>query len=129
MLLLRNAGNASKPKLEVVEHRQCETLANRELASDAPGLSFSSGSPRRNAYDQGDPHAADESRFLSAAAETLDQTIEDGAASVIVVAPPRPLGILRRSYSSRTRAVLKAEIEKDLTRISVAEISGRLAEF
>jgi protein required for attachment to host cells len=46
---------------------------------------------------------------------------------VIMVAPPRALGVLRQAYSQNLRNVLRAEIDKDFVRMPVDEIEKRLA--
>ena len=127
MVLMRNAGDAANPDLQAIEHRQYESLPARQLATDAPGVSFSSGSRNRHTYDEGDPHDDEETRFLRAAAEALDRVVSGDAEPVVVVAPPPTLGILRGAYSPKVKAAMKAEIDKDLTRLPVPEIADRLA--
>ena len=127
MLLLRNAGDAVNPDLQVVEHRQYESIPNRELETDSLGVSFSSGSQHRHTYDEGNPHESKEARFIGSAADALDEIVGDVATPVIVVAPPPALGILRRAYSARIRKALRAEFDKDFTQLSVTEIAHRLA--
>jgi protein required for attachment to host cells len=126
MLLLRNAGDALVPDLEVIDHRQCESLPNRELSSDAPGIAFSSGSTARSAYDEGDPHASEEARFVASAAKALDNHTKTQAGSIIIAATPRALGVLRKEYSDRVRGKIVAEVDKDFTRMTVAQITQRL---
>ncbi|WP_324827697.1 host attachment family protein [Qipengyuania zhejiangensis] len=129
MLLLRNRGDATAPDLKVIDHRQYEPLPAHELASDAPGISFTSGTPGRNTYDDGDPHGSEEARFISAAADALDKAIEDEPNDVVVIAAPPSLGILRTTYTPRIRSALKAELDKDLTQLPVADITQRLVDF
>ena len=47
--------------------------------------------------------------------------------SLIIVAPPRALGVLRQAYSHNLRAAVRAEIAKDLVRLPVHEIEKHLA--
>jgi protein required for attachment to host cells len=49
------------------------------------------------------------------------------AKSLILVAPPRALGVLRQTYSHNLRAAVRAEIDKDLVRLPVHEIEEHLA--
>ena len=46
--------------------------------------------------------------------------------SLIVVAPPRALGVLRQSYSAPVRNALRAEIDKDYVGMPVHEIEKHL---
>lgn len=127
MLLLRNAGDAIDPDLQVIEHRQCQSLSSRELASDAPGVNLSSGGKARHGYDKGDPHDSEEVHFLHSAANALDKVIDDDTKPVIIAAPPRALAILRRAYSASVKNLLSTELDKDFTHLPVNEIAQRLA--
>ena len=49
------------------------------------------------------------------------------AKSLVLVAPPRALGVLRQAYSSGLRAAPKAEIDKDFVKMPVHEIEKKLA--
>ncbi len=48
-------------------------------------------------------------------------------ATLIVIAPPRALGILRRKLSARLRQMLKREIARDLTGHTVDQIETFLS--
>ncbi len=47
--------------------------------------------------------------------------------SLVIVAPPRALGVLRQAYPHTLRAAVQAEIDKDLVRLPVHEIEKHLA--
>ena len=47
--------------------------------------------------------------------------------SLILVAPPRALGVMRQAYSHNLRAALQAEIDKDFVKLPVHEIEKHLA--
>ena len=126
MLLLRNAGDAIVPDLQLIEQRQYQGLPSRELSSDAPGTTFSSGSPARSSYDEGDPHAQQEADFVRSAARALEAALIDHAGAVIVVADPRSLGVLRAAYSDRLRAKVSVEVDKDMTHLPIPQIAQRL---
>ncbi|MDE8650192.1 host attachment family protein [Novosphingobium album (ex Liu et al. 2023)] len=127
MLLLRNQGDEVYPDLRVIEHRQFENLPNRDLLSDAPGVDFSAGYPGRSTFEESDPHQANEDLFIAAAADTLASVAANGQDRLIVAAPPRALGELRRHYTQDVRARLVAEIDKDFTRHTVDEIARLLS--
>ena len=46
--------------------------------------------------------------------------------SLIVVAPPRALGVLRQAYTASVRGAVRDEIDKDLVKVPVYEIEKRL---
>ena len=77
--------------------------------------------------EQTDWHVQAEERFLQKLAGELDAAVSAGQAkSLIVVAPPRALGVLRQAYSHHLRAALRAEIDKDLVKLPVYQIEKHL---
>ena len=63
----------------------------------------------------------------SDAAHHLDAAVTKGdAKALIIVAPPRALGVLRHAYSPKLRAALKAEIDKDYVKTPIHEIEKQL---
>jgi protein required for attachment to host cells len=127
-LVLENVGDEKFLNLktrEVFEHPDAKT---HELGTDAPGRSFSSVGAGRSAVQQTDWHAQEEDKFLHKLAGHLDAAVNAGQAkSLILVAPPRALGVLRQAYSHNLRAAVHAEIDKDFVRLPVYEIEKHLA--
>ena len=128
MVLLRNHGDAVQPDLRVAEHRQIEIPENRDILSDAPGVDMSRGYPGRSTLDQGDPHRAYEDQFIAAAADALAALAGDGAGDIVVVAPPRALGVLRQRYAAGVKPRIICELAKDLTGHPVAAIERLLSD-
>ena len=76
-----------------------------EQGTDAPGRSINSVGARRSAMEQTDWHEQDEERFLTELSKRLNAAVMAGEAkSLVLVAPPRALGVLRQAYSSGLRA-------------------------
>ena len=127
-LVLENIGDDKFLNLrtrEVYEHPDSKT---RELGTDAPGRALNSLGTPRSAMEQTDWHDQEEERFLQRLASHLDAEVNAGnAKSVIMVAPPRALGALRRSYSPHLRSAVRAEIDKDFVKLPVHEIEKHLA--
>jgi Protein required for attachment to host cells len=127
-LVLENIGDEMFPNLKTREVYQQEDLPNREQGSDAPGRAFASVGNTRAAMDETDWHAQGERRFLEKLAARLDAAVPAGEAkSLVIAAPPRALGTLRRAYSQGLRNALAAEIDKDLVGMPVHEIEKHLA--
>jgi protein required for attachment to host cells len=104
-------------------------LSDRELSTDRPGRAFSSVGGAHSAMEQVDRHEQDEQRFLTEIADRLDKAVLAGETpSLIVVAPPRAIGILRRAYSSHVKQALRAEVEKDFVKMPVKEIERHLCQ-
>jgi protein required for attachment to host cells len=127
-LVLENTGDEKSLHLqtrEVYEHPDPKT---HELGTDAPGRSFNSVGAMRSAVEQTDWHDQEEQRFLHKLASHLDAAVLAGKAkSLILVAPPRALGVLRGAFSSYVLGALRAEIDKDFVKLSLPEIEKRLA--
>jgi protein required for attachment to host cells len=127
-LILQNDGDAISPNLKTMEVHQQADPKTSELGTDAPGRSSGSVGSRRSAMEQTDWHDQAEHQFLTELAKRLDAALAAGeTTSLIVVAPPRALGILRQSYSTRVRNAVRAEIDKDYVRMPVHEIEKHLA--
>jgi protein required for attachment to host cells len=127
-LVLENVGDTKFLNLKTREVHEHPDQKTHELGTDAPGRSFSSVGNGRSAIEQTDWHDQEEQRFLHKLAGHLDAEINAGnAKSLIMVAPPRALGVLRQAYSHALRGALRAEIDKDFVRMPVHEIEKHLA--
>lgn len=127
MLLLRNKGGEAVPDLQVEATREQENLRDRDQASDAPGRSFSSVGSARSAIEQTDFHQLGEDRFAAATAEMLrKRALANDFEQLIIAAPPRTLGELRKHYHKSVEARLVGEVSKDLTGMPVPEIERAL---
>ncbi|WP_137862131.1 MULTISPECIES: host attachment family protein [unclassified Sphingomonas] len=127
LLMLRNEGDAMRPNLQLERKEEQENPANGEQASDAPGRSFQSVGARRSAYEETDFHQLEEDRFAADAAALLkERALRNEFESLIIVAPPRTLGALRKHYHKEVSDRLTAEIAKDLTRHTVPQIEEAL---
>jgi len=127
-LILENAGDAVFPNLKTKEVHTQPDEKTHEQGTDAPGRSISSVGARRSAMEQTDWHDQAETRFLVELAKRLDAAVMAGETkSIIMVAPPRALGVLRQAYSNGLREAVKAEIDKDYVKLPVHEIEKKLA--
>src|SRR5262245_51618807 len=127
-LILENAGDGMHPNLKTREVHEQEDPKTHEQGTDAPGRSVNSVGSNRSAMEQTDWHEQAERRFLVDLVDRLDAAVTAGETkSLIVVAPPRALGMLRQAYSDGLRDAVKAEIDKDLVKMPVHEIEKRLA--
>ncbi|MGE5721998.1 MAG: host attachment family protein [Sphingomonadales bacterium] len=124
-LFFRNEGDARFPNLKALRKWEDENPADRDQKSDAPGRSFASpgGGGRRSAFTESDFHEVEESRFAARIADFLrEQALAGGFDELIVVAPPRTLGELRKHYHREVERRVTAEIAKDLVKHPVSEI-------
>jgi protein required for attachment to host cells len=126
-LVLENTGGAKSPNLKMVEVFEQKDLATHELGSDRPGRSHSSVGQGRSAVTQTDWHNQAEQAFLTHLAQHLDGAVTTGKAkSLIIVAPPRALGMIRPAYSQALKSAVRAEVDKDFVKMPVHEIEKHL---
>lgn len=127
-LLLQNDGDNVYPKLETREVLTQENPATREIASDAPGRTYSSNGDRVSAMEQTDFHRLAEETFLKNFAEKIEADVLQGRIKeLILVAPPRALGVIRPKLAHKEQ-YLCAEIDKDYASLPVYEIERLLAK-
>jgi protein required for attachment to host cells len=126
-LLLENTGNLQAPKLKTIEVLEQKVPATHEIGADAPGRSHSSVGHGRSSVEQTDWHDQAERTFLLHLAKQLDAALTAGKTkSIIIVAPPRALSVLRPAYSHALKAAVRAELDKDLVQLPVDQIEKHL---
>jgi protein required for attachment to host cells len=127
-LVLQNLGTRMKPNLKTREVYQHDDPKSRELGTDKPGRAFGSVGNGRSAVEETDWHDQEEQRFLAKLAARLDKAVLGGETpSLVVVAPPRAIGVLRREFTPHVRQAIRAEVEKDYVKMPVDEIARHLA--
>src|SRR5262245_44155210 len=127
-LVLENVGDTKFLNLKTREVYEQPDQKTHEQGPDAPGRSINSIDGRRSAMEQTDWHDQEEQRFLQRLAGHLEAEVNAGKAkALIMVAPPRALGVLRQAYSPNLRNALRAEIDKDFVRMPVHVIEKHLA--
>ena len=126
-LFLINEGDEKFPnlrRLSVEEHRD---PPSREQGSDAPGRAFSSVGEIRSAMGQTDWHELEKERFAATIAARINKAAQSEEFNqLVIVAPPKVLGDLRGEFGKETEAKIVAEIPKDLTHHTIAEIERLL---
>lgn len=141
MLFFRNEGDEAYPNLEVIREDSQEGLKSHEQATDRPGRAFVSagrppseggsrpGAANRSAYSETDFQQLEEDRFAADAAELLKRkALANQIEHLVVVAPPRTLGEMRKHYHKEVEKLLAGEVAKDLTNMPVEEIEKVLLE-
>ena len=126
-LVLQNTGDAKFPNLKMREVYEQKDLPTHLLGADRPGRTHSSAGSGSSAVTQTDWHNQAEQAFLTQLAEKLDAAVTAGKMkSIIVVASPRALGMIRPAYSHALRAAVRAEVDKDLVKLPIHEIEKHL---
>jgi protein required for attachment to host cells len=151
MLFLRNEGDAAAPNLKVEHAEERPNPANRDQKTDAAGGASSTqtgpgapavaqnGSmhargggaqfaPARGTFEETDFHQQEEDRFAADTAALLKKrALTNDYETLIIIAPPRTLGELRKHYHKEVSSRLAGELGKDLTGHSIPDIEKALA--
>jgi protein required for attachment to host cells len=126
-ILLENVGDEQYPDLRTKSALEMEDAPTSALGTDRPGRVHQSVGSARSGVEQTDWHDRDEQEFLKALAARLDKAVlAKEVAHLVIVAPPRALGVLRKSFSQHVRDTIVTEIDKDLTGVPVTEIEKHL---
>jgi protein required for attachment to host cells len=127
-LFLLNEGTGLEPRLKVQRVLENDNPPTHEQGSDKPGRALSGTEPNRSAMDQPDWHDIEKHRFARTVANALERLLQEvHAERLVIVAPPRTLADLRRSFSPAVEKLIVAEIAKDLTGLTVSDVSQHLA--
>jgi protein required for attachment to host cells len=122
--------NNSDCPLQIVEQFESKIahLRSRDLATDAPGRVFESASVLRHAAEPRlDPHFKEKLKFADKMAKFLNTAANVGKfAHLILVASPEFLGILRAKLTPHVCSLIKNEINKDLTHLSIEQVADYL---
>lgn len=123
LLLVRNAGSRMTPDLQVIAREERQALASSELSSDSPGKTHASLGQRRSSYEETDWHSQAEDSFVRHGTKMVEAALLGAPGrALVVVAPGRALGELRKHYGPETKKRLIAEIDKDLTGHTLGDI-------
>jgi protein required for attachment to host cells len=126
-LFFRNEGDGAFPNLRVEDKAVHPNPAHHEQASDTAGQSMKTIDGRGGSMEEVDFHQLEEDRFAAETAAMLEKrALANEFESLVVVAPPKTLGELRKHYHKAVAQRLVAEVPKDLVNVPVAEIEAIL---
>ena len=127
VLFLRNRGTAFDLKLAVENVLEQQNPPTREQGTDKPGrYSGSPGTPQ-SAFDTTDWHQLAEDRFAAEIADALYRLAHANRfKDLVVIAPPKVLGTLRKAFHKEVVDRIREEIPKELTTHRVQEIARLL---
>jgi protein required for attachment to host cells len=126
-IIFENIGDEQFPDLRTRSALVAEDEPTSELGTDRPGRVHQSVGSARSAVEQTDWHDQQEQEFLKALAARLDKAVLGKEVShLVIVAPPRALGVLRKAYSQHVKGALVTEIDKDLASHPVPDIEKHL---
>lgn len=99
-----------------------------EIDADRPGRTFDSAGQGRHAMEpHSDPARHAEEEFMREVVERMSSAARmDHFDRLIVVAPPRALGELRKLMNKQLQALVVREIAKDLTKLTPVELASHI---
>lgn len=119
---LANFFDASKPRAPLVArgsiHNETGGMRDGELESDRPGRRFGGTSGHHHGVDG---ERSTQQHQLTLFAKEVAERIDDDRLNhefdkLVLVAPPKMLGLLRQSLTGPSQGLLAAEIAKDILR-------------
>jgi protein required for attachment to host cells len=128
-LFLRNAGDEKSVNLKAERVYAEDNPPTREQGTDHPGRAFKrAGTNQRGSVEMTDWHELQKHHFAQHTAAAMEQIVRDrNVKTFVIVAPARTLSDLRRSLHPDVKSRILAEISKDLTKHTIAEIEKHLA--
>ncbi|NIA70333.1 host attachment protein [Pelagibius litoralis] len=103
---------------------------SREIDADRPGRTHDRMGPGRHAMEPpSDAHRNEKRRFAEDLAQQLNTAVlRHRYDRLILIAPAKTLGDLRRSLNKEATARIHGELPKDLTPIADGDLADHLAE-
>lgn len=130
MLFFRNEGDADNLNLTVLAAEQQADLYDRDIKTDTAGQKPAGVGPGGSTAGEADFHRQAEDQFAAEAAERINRAaLANEFERLIIVAPPKTLGELRKHYHKQVQGRIAAEIAKDLTGHPVDRIESVLQNY
>ena len=129
-VFFRNRGSIQKPDLAVESVFQQQNPPTHEQGADRPGRVHARLGPQRSAVEDTDWHQLTAERFTLEVADALYRLAQaNHFQKLIVVAPPKVLGTLRKAFHKEVRDRLEAEVPKELASYTTNNIKNELASW
>lgn len=126
-LVLENNGDKAYPDLRTREVFAQDNPSTAEQGTDRPGRAHSPTGPGHSAVGQTDWHDQAEAKFLKDLAAKIHLAVHGGQTKeLVIVAPPRALGMIRQNNTPAIKEALREEIDKDLVKMPLDQIEKNL---
>ena len=122
-MFLENVTDGEDPFLKVRRLESQDNPRDGEQTSDRAGRRGDGGAGQRSAMEETDWHVLAKARFAHDLADILYKQAHRGAFDrIVLVAPPRTLGALRKELHKEVAERVAAELPKDVTNHPIPEI-------
>ena len=128
MLFFRNHGDENQIDLRTEEHdARRYQRKDREIKTDAPGVVQQSAGYGRSTYEEPDFQQQEEDRWIKDAADELkDRVLRNDFDAVAIVAPPKALGVLRKSLHKEVESRILCTVNKEMSGRPIPDIEALL---
>ena len=124
-LFFRNHGDVNQIDLRTEAHDEREDAKDSEMKTDTAGTSQQSAGYGRSTYEETDFHQLEEDRWAkSAAAEVNKRALSNDFEALVIIAPPKALGELRKQLHKEAAKRVVCEISKEMTGHTIKDIEG-----
>ena len=126
-LVLRNHGDENQIDLRTEAHDEREDRKDREIKTDAPGTTKQSFGYGRSTYEEPDFQQQEEDRWIKDAADELKaRVLRNDFDAVAIIAPPKALGVLKKSLHKEVERRIVCTINKEMTDRPIPDIEALL---
>jgi len=126
-LFLRNQGDQNQIDLRTEAHDKREDRKDREIKTDAPGVTRQSFGSNFPTMEEADFHQQEEDRWIKEAAEELKKrALRNDFDSLAIVAPPKALGYLKKCLHKEVQKRIVLTINKEMTDRPIPDIEELL---
>lgn len=127
MLFLRNQGDDGIIDLRTESHDERQDRKDREIKTDAPGTQSPRVGVGRDTMAETDFHQQEEDLWVKEAAEELRRrALRNDFDSLVIIAPPKALGVLRKELHKEVERRIILTVNKEMTDRPIPDIEDLL---
>lgn len=127
MLWLRNNGDSELLDLRTESHDERDDAMDRDLKTDAPGTQSPRVGIGRDTMAETDFHQQEEDRWVKDAAEELKRrALKNDFDALVIVCPPKALGVLRKELHKEVERRIVLTVNKEMTDRPIPDIEELL---
>lgn len=129
-LFFRNSGDVNQIDLRTEAHEERDDADfDRDLKTDAPGVTFQSAGYGHSTYEETDFKQLEEDRWAHSAADEVNKrALSNDFEALVIIAPPKTLGELRKKLHKEAERRVVCEIDKEMTGRPIPEIEALVVD-
>lgn len=128
LLFFRNHGDENQIDLRTEAHDERSDTKDSAMKTDGPGTQGQSFGYGRPSMEETDYHQQEEDRWVKDAADELKKrALRNDFDALVVIAPPKALGVLRKELHKEVERRIVRTINKEMTDRPIPDIEELLA--